>query len=56
MKKIEEEVQAREAAFIKELQTILASDCTDRIKIAKFYQSYVSCASKVNTIVSEGKV
>lgn len=56
MKKIEEQVQQREAAFIAELQNILKANCTNRIKIACLYQAYINCMAKINTIVSEAQL
>lgn len=56
MEKLELAVKQKESQFINQAQAILNSECSDRIKIAKLYQTYVSCMASINTIVSDVRI
>ena len=56
MEKLEIAVKQREGRFIAEVQAIQSSNCSDRIKIAKFYHAYVACMANINTLVSDAKL
>lgn len=56
MEQLESEVKEKEAEFISTIQIILSESCSDRIKIAKLYYSYIECMAKINAIVAETKL
>jgi len=56
MEKLETEVMKKEAVFINNVQIILSETCSDRIKIAKLYHSYIDCMANINTTISEAKL
>lgn len=52
MSELEKRVLDREAEFIESIKKLLIEQCSDRIKIAKLYQEYISCVAGINTMIS----
>lgn len=52
MSELEKRVLDIEAEFIDNVKKLLTEQCSDRIKIAKLYQEYISCIAGINTMIS----